>query len=387
MFGFTLIIFIALLGGGLSFLGDKIGTKVGKKKLSIFGLRPYHTSVLMTVITGILIAAVTLGTLTVVSSDVRTALFGMKKLQREINALHAESAAVQAELAAKNQVIADLDTQIKDSAVSLAAMKTERDEMNAQMEVLQARFEDANADLAATKAEFDKLAASKRTLEQEITELETATKKLQEGLVAIREGQVVFRSGEILYAGVLQAGLSQEENIAQMDGFLVASNAMILKRLGVTDAKVQALWMPDAMVKGALHVLETTKLPAYVRVCAAGNIISGEMVVSRLEMVPNRVIYEEGAEVFTEELTIDPDGGNIEAMLMRFLQEVNKKAVTDGVMPDPITGKVGTIDAATMMEVASRMRELGGQVVLHAHAKKEITVAGPVLLRMEVRPR
>ena len=63
MFGLTLILVLAIMGGAIAFIGDKLGSKIGKKRLSIFGLRPYHTSVLMTVITGILIAAVTLGVL------------------------------------------------------------------------------------------------------------------------------------------------------------------------------------------------------------------------------------------------------------------------------------------------------------------------------------
>ena len=55
-----LIIILAVVGGLIAFIGDKLGSKIGKKKLSVFGLRPYYTSVLMTVITGVLIAATTI---------------------------------------------------------------------------------------------------------------------------------------------------------------------------------------------------------------------------------------------------------------------------------------------------------------------------------------
>ena len=53
-------------------------------------------------------------------------------------------------------------------------------------------------------------------------------------------------------------------------------------------------------------------------------------------------------------------------------------------MPDPLTGKVGNIDAASMIEVSGKMQELGGNVTLTAYAKQDINVAGPVLLRLEV---
>lgn len=61
-----------------------MGTKIGKKKLSLFGLRPKHTSTLVTIATGLLITITTFGIMAAVSENVRTALFGMEKLNRRI---------------------------------------------------------------------------------------------------------------------------------------------------------------------------------------------------------------------------------------------------------------------------------------------------------------
>ena len=60
MNGFSMFFLLAILGGIVAYVGDRIGMKVGRKRLSIFGLRPKHTSIVITVITGILISAVTL---------------------------------------------------------------------------------------------------------------------------------------------------------------------------------------------------------------------------------------------------------------------------------------------------------------------------------------
>ena len=385
MFGLTLILVLAIMGGAIAFIGDKLGSKIGKKRLSVFGLRPYHTSVLMTVITGVLIAAVTLGVLAVSSSDVKTALFGMEKLKAELVALNKDKLVVQQELADKNKLIAELDGQIKETTSSLAEMKIERDQINAHLVDLQARYEQAGTDLAATRAEVTELEASREKLNSEIKELEEDTARLKEGLIAIREGEVIFRSGEVLHAGILKAGLSAEENDKQMDSFLAAANQAVLARMEVKDKDLQALWLPNAMVQEAKKILSTSKGSIYVRICAAGNIISGEMAVSRLEMVPNKIVYKEGQQIFAENITIAADGRNINSSLMYFLSEINKIAVAAGVMPDPLTGKVGNIDAASMIEVSGKMREFGGNVTLTAYAKQDINVAGPVLLRLEVR--
>lgn len=37
--GITLILVLALMGGLIAYLGDKLGSKIGKKRLRLFGLR------------------------------------------------------------------------------------------------------------------------------------------------------------------------------------------------------------------------------------------------------------------------------------------------------------------------------------------------------------
>ena len=51
MSGWLLILALLVLGGVLSTLGDRLGTRVGKARLSLFNLRPRRTAVLITVLT------------------------------------------------------------------------------------------------------------------------------------------------------------------------------------------------------------------------------------------------------------------------------------------------------------------------------------------------
>ena len=60
MYGLYLIAVLVVTGGAIAFIGDRLGTKIGKKRLSIFGLRPRHTSNVVTVITGFVITALTI---------------------------------------------------------------------------------------------------------------------------------------------------------------------------------------------------------------------------------------------------------------------------------------------------------------------------------------
>ena len=84
MYGVFLIVVLILTGGAIAFIGDRLGTKIGKKRLSILGLRPRHTSIIVTIITGALITTMTFAVMAATSENVRTALFGMEKLKQHM---------------------------------------------------------------------------------------------------------------------------------------------------------------------------------------------------------------------------------------------------------------------------------------------------------------
>ena len=71
MSGWLLILALLVLGGVLSTLGDRLGTKVGKARLSLFNLRPRKTAVVITALTGALISAVSLALLLLMSERLR----------------------------------------------------------------------------------------------------------------------------------------------------------------------------------------------------------------------------------------------------------------------------------------------------------------------------
>ena len=131
MFGIRLMFLLAVMGGLIAYIADKLGSKIGKKKLSVFGLRPHDTSVLLTVLSGVLISLFSVGILAISSESARTALFGMEKLQKELFRLTSEKNAAEKEydkamdaLKDKNEAIAALDVKIREAdAAKTAAEK------------------------------------------------------------------------------------------------------------------------------------------------------------------------------------------------------------------------------------------------------------------------
>jgi hypothetical protein len=96
--GIALIVAIVMVAGFVAYIGDRVGHQVGRRRLTLFGLRPKYTSTIVAVATGMVIAlAVTLIAL-VVSNEVRTAFFRLDKLNGQISALQAQAQAQREEL-------------------------------------------------------------------------------------------------------------------------------------------------------------------------------------------------------------------------------------------------------------------------------------------------
>ncbi len=82
--GYILIMAILILGGVIATVGDRIGTRVGKARLSLFNLRPKKTAVLVTIITGSLVSASTLGILFAADEGLRKGVFELDDIQRDL---------------------------------------------------------------------------------------------------------------------------------------------------------------------------------------------------------------------------------------------------------------------------------------------------------------
>ena len=53
MYSLILVSTLVIISGLIAFVGDWVGLKIGKKRVTIFGLRPHYTAIFVTVISGI----------------------------------------------------------------------------------------------------------------------------------------------------------------------------------------------------------------------------------------------------------------------------------------------------------------------------------------------
>lgn len=86
----SIYLLVAVVAGVIAYIGNDLGKKIGKKKRSIFGLRPKHTSNLITALVGSLIATVTLTLVLIFSQEARYLLGGIDRLRGQMKYLREE---------------------------------------------------------------------------------------------------------------------------------------------------------------------------------------------------------------------------------------------------------------------------------------------------------
>lgn len=399
MYGIMLIVVLVLTGGVIAFIGDRLGSKVGKKKLSLFGLRPRHTSILVTIITGILITTVTFGILAIASKDVRTALFGMNKLKAELN--EKQSMLEEASGALVN-VKNDLNTTKEEYAKSKKDLEETQEDLEIAQQAAellrqeQVALQNRNQELWSdnqTLIEHNQslaennqfLLANNESLKADNLELEKTNNDLQEGIENIRERPIIYRVGELLASGVIKKTDDPVKIQNDLNQIIALANSKIIDRLG-TEGSKDGVWIYPIEYQKAMDRLKQAKGDTVIRLIVAANLVKGDPVLTELEMHPNRVVYQENEFVYQKIYNVPIDGSNSEMLISDFLRNVNMTAINNGILPNPLTGTVGVINGNQIYAIEKTLAENRGKdVLISAFAAADTEVLGPLRLHIYLK--
>lgn len=399
MYGIMLIVVLVLTGGVIAFIGDRLGSKVGKKKLSLFGLRPRHTSILVTIITGILITTVTFGILAIASKDVRTALFGMNKLKAELNE---KQSMLEGASGALVNVKNDLNTTKEEYAKSKKDLEETQEDLEIAQQAAellrqeQVALQNRNQELWSdnqTLIEHNQslaennqfLLANNESLKADNLELEKTNNDLQEGIENIRERPIIYRVGELLASGVIKKTDDPVKIQNDLNQIIALANSKIIDRLG-TEGSKDGVWIYPIEYQKAMDRLKQAKGDTVIRLIVAANLVKGDPVLTELEMHPNRVVYQENEFVYQKIYNVPIDGSNSEMLISDFLRNVNMTAINNGILPNPLTGTVGVINGNQIYAIEKALAENRGKdVLISAFAAADTEVLGPLRLHIYLK--
>ena len=420
MDGIYLILVMIVTGGVIAFIGDKLGTKIGKKRLSIFGLRPRHTSMIVTVATGGLITALSIGFMVLISQNVRTALFGMDELRATMDETMAELDEATENLFKAQTEFERANENLRMSKEEIVALKSEQEDLraesdrlkegNEQLEAANSELSAQNENLSGTNAaleadnkklgEFnvtltadndklsndnDKLSSANDKLTADNSELEERNNRLREGIIAIREGDITLRAGEILASGIIQGGRSADEISADINALAEHATQSLIQRFGGNEDN--SVWIYQPELQRVISEIESSAGDMVLRISAAGNLVRGEPVRARLELYPNKLIFKKDELILSKTYELGGEGVTPEGILQEFLSEINRIAVDKGILTDPLTGSVGRMEATQLYEIFDALSNAKGKVQLTATAREETDSNGPLRLNIKLEQR
>lgn len=267
---YILVLSVLILGGIIAALGDHLGSKVGKARLRLFKLRPRQTAILLTVITGTLISASTLGILFTFSKSLREGVFQLddilaqlrvakteleqasqakEEIESELTAVREEQQLVQERSRELDrnytkalQLLRRVSQQSSNLRREVAALSTERTQLNQQKDAL--------------LAESSELQSQVKLRDQELSKRQERIAQ-QEKVLARQQEQV--QSLEKRFASLeaqrqqLQAEINQRDTkIDQLDQAIAAKDNDIQAR----EEKLQGLETELSFLQREVEELE-----------------------------------------------------------------------------------------------------------------------------------
>lgn len=227
MSGYIFIGAVLILGGIIAVSGDRIGTKVGKARLTLFKLRPRQTATLVTIITGTLISASVLTLIFGASEQLRIGVFDLQKIQRKLSdtkenlnlALEAKDlvqreleAARTAQLEAKDLLLG-IDKSLKDELLkqSIATQNVKNTEQ--QLQSVSQQRNDLVKEVTEISRSRGDLTAQQRVVVEQVRDLKDRVNDIEEQIDPLNK--------EMIAINAKRSQLEQRLNTVSVDPDLV----------------------------------------------------------------------------------------------------------------------------------------------------------------------
>ncbi|MGL5080915.1 MAG: DUF3084 domain-containing protein [Microcoleaceae cyanobacterium] len=212
--GLIFVAVILILGGVIAVVSDRLGSKVGKARLSLFKLRPRKTAALVTVFTGTVLSGLTLAILFSTSKPLRRGVFQIDAIQERLNQSRKDLTRTEDE---KERVQQELDKAKADLAAAMMQLNQAGETLkqtNTQTTQQEQQLQQTKAQLQTTQTQLDGLRTQINQINQAKTSTESALQKTQAELQSVSQQKQVLRS-EIQQLRIEQEKLIQQRSQKQ----------------------------------------------------------------------------------------------------------------------------------------------------------------------------
>ena len=387
MTGWLLILAVLLLGGVLATIGDRLGSRIGKARLSLFRLRPRSTAVLITVLTGSLISALTLGLMLAISEQLRIGLFQLDKIESKLSNArkNLDFSVVQLSRSEKQLNKARKDVAIADQG--RAAARLQLQQVQARAIQLRAELTPLQARRKVLEQERDRLGEDVKGRDAELRVLQKRTslgqqelKQLEGKVLALRSGDVVLSTGQALTTARIAIPQQRLVKKATEDLLREANLRAFEQVLPGQQPNRQLLLIPRSEVAKVEQAL-SNGATWVVSIRSAGNVLRGEtQVLAFADVRPNQKVVSKG-EVLAS-ISFDPNERSpqqVQARLNLLLAAARTETLRQGSLAPAIQFDVEAFKAAGRALSEQRGRR---PVLLQVVSARDSDTADPVLVEL-----
>jgi len=383
--GWLLIVALLLLGGVLSTLGDRLGSKVGKARLSLLGMRPRRTAVVITVLTGSLISAISLGLMLLVSDRLRTGLFELDQLERRLREGREALDRSQSELTAAERGRQQARSQLSMVEVQAASLRRELAPLLQQRRLLEQERDQLSREIGAKDADIQRNRQELARLNNRISASAKELQQLETNLIALRRGDVVISSGQPLEIAKVRIEKPEQAKMV-IEALLRQTNANVYQRVlpGQTPNR-QILLVPRSDITKLEGIL-SKRGDWVVSLISAANVLKGErQVVAFPDVRRNRQVVKSGEQLATTVL----EGDERSAEQVRSRLNVLLASAYNTVQRAGSLASGLQFDAASVNQLSNALtnRPAGQVVQLQAVSLRNSDLVDPVAVQLRAVPR
>ncbi|MEL7036415.1 MAG: DUF3084 domain-containing protein [Cyanobacteria bacterium J06592_8] len=209
--GFILVIAILVLGGVIATVSDRLGTKVGKARLSLFKLRPKSTAVLVTMVTGTLLSGLTLTILFTASKPLRRGVFRIDEIQERLNQSRKDLTRTEDEKERAEEELEQAKNSLDEALAQLNQINSSLDQVNTQATETETKLKQTQSQLENSQAKLDQLQSELSQINEAKTQTESELNQTESQL------QEVFDQKQSLQSEIEQLQAEQAELIEQRE--------------------------------------------------------------------------------------------------------------------------------------------------------------------------
>jgi uncharacterized protein (DUF3084 family) len=285
--GYVLIVALLILGGVLATLGDRIGTKVGKARLSLFNLRPRQTATLVTIITGCLISTLTLGAILAASAQLRTGIFELETIEAKLQTARREIEALNQEKTGISQALDQARQEQLQVRQNLEATYQTLTQVTARRDRLASRLRQTRQDLGVVQGALGEVLDQSQLLQTEIDQLQVERKQVLQ-----QRDQVIQQRNQVQNdLGLLQTGINQlRAQLGDRDQQIQQREAQLINQDKIIKEREQRLSELEKQLSQRTERLESLERAALILEQDYQELRSGSVAIVRNQVLASGVI-------------------------------------------------------------------------------------------------